>query len=102
MREGRYKSSFAGQEMGSRIGTALTFLLIGLGAGAVVGMLFAPKEGRHMRRDLRRGYESARETLDDWKETARDFAEDALERGSEFADDVKDRVRPLARGIRRG
>jgi gas vesicle protein len=97
MSEGRYE-----QDRGSNVGTAITFLLIGLGAGTVVGMLLAPKTGRQMRRDLRRGYDSARETFDDWKETARDFAEDAMERGSEFADDLKDRVRPLARGIRRG
>jgi gas vesicle protein len=95
MREGKYESS-------GNVGTAVTFLLIGLGAGAVVGMLFAPKAGRQMRRDLRRGYDNARETFDDWKETARDFAEDVAERGSDFADDLKDRVRPLARGIRRG
>jgi gas vesicle protein len=94
MREGRYESS-------GNVGTAITFLLIGLGAGAVVGMLFAPKTGRQMRKDLRRGYDNARETFDDWKETARDFAEEAMERGSDLADDLKERVRPLARGIRR-
>ena len=94
MREGRYES-------GNNIGTAISFLLIGLGAGAVVGMLFAPKTGRHMRRDLRRGYSSARDTFDDWKETARDFAEDAVERSTEMAEDFKERIRPLARGSRR-
>lgn len=97
MREGRYEP-----DQGSRVGTAITFLLIGLGAGAVVGMLFAPKAGKQMRRDLRRGYEQARDTIDDWKETARDFAEEAIDRGSEFAEDLRDRVKPLARGIRRG
>jgi gas vesicle protein len=96
MREGKYESG------GRNIGTAITFLLIGLGAGAVVGMLFAPKTGRQMRRDLRRGYENARETFDDFRENARDFAEDAVERGSEFADELRDRVRPLAKAIRRG
>ena len=95
IREGKYESS-------GNVGTAITFLLIGLGAGAVVGMLFAPKTGREMRKDLRRGYDNARETFDDWKETARDFAEDAMERGADLADDLKERVRPLARGIRRG
>lgn len=94
MREGRYES-------GNNVGTAISFLLIGLGAGAVVGMLFAPKTGRHMRRDLRRGYDTARETFDDWKETARDFAEDAVERSTEMAEDLKERIRPLTRGIRR-
>src|SRR5258708_27359477 len=95
MREGRYESS-------SNVGTAITFLLIGLGAGAVVGMFFAPKAGRQMRRDLRRGYDNARETFDDWKENAKDFAEDAIERGSDIADEMRDRVRPLAKAIRRG
>jgi|SRR5258705_7168629 gas vesicle protein len=97
MREGKYES-----DRGSTVGTAITFLLIGLGAGAVVGMLLAPKTGRQMRRDLRRGYDNARETFDDWKETARDFAEEAMERGSDFAEDLRDRVTPLTKGIRRG
>jgi len=95
MREGKY-------EGGSNVGTAITFLLIGLGAGAVVGMLFAPKAGRQMRRDLRRGYENARETFDEFKENARDFAEDAIERGSDLADELRDRVTPLTKAIRRG
>ncbi len=95
MREGKYESS-------GNVGTAITFLLIGLGAGAVVGMLFAPKAGRHMRRDLRKGYDNARDTFDDWKETAKDFADEAIERGSDIADEVRDRVRPLAKAIRRG
>ncbi len=97
MREGKYES-----DRGSTVGTAITFLLIGLGAGAVVGMLLAPKTGRQMRRDLRRGYDNARDTFDDWKETARDFAEEAMERGSDFAEDLRDRVTPLTKGIRRG
>ncbi len=96
MREGKYES-----EGGSNVGTAVTFLLIGLGAGAVVGMLLAPKTGRQMRRDLRRGYDSARETIDDWKDTARDFAEEVVERGTDIADDLRDRVTPLAKAVRR-
>jgi gas vesicle protein len=94
MREGKYDAS-------GPVGTALTFLLIGLGAGTVIGMLFSPKEGRHMRRDLRRQYKSARETFDDWKETARDFADDVIERGSDLADDLRDHVTPFTKQIRR-
>lgn len=94
MREGKYEGS-------GNVGTAITFLLIGLGAGAVIGMLFAPKTGRQIRRDLRRGYDEARETFDDWKETAKDFAEDVIERGSDLADDLRDRVTPMAKAVRR-
>ncbi|MGB7643256.1 MAG: YtxH domain-containing protein, partial [Terriglobales bacterium] len=51
MREGKYESS------GGGAGTAITFLLIGLGVGAAVGLLLAPKTGRQLRKDLRRGYD---------------------------------------------
>jgi gas vesicle protein len=94
MAEGKYES-------GSTVGTAITFLLIGLGAGTVIGMLLAPKPGKQMRRDLRRGYDSARETFDDWKENAKDFAEEVMERGSDFADDVRDRVTPVVKAVKR-
>lgn len=95
MREGKYEASAAGQ-----IGTAITFLLIGLGAGTLVGLLFAPKPGKQMRKDLRRRYEDARDTLDDWKEDAKEATEEVLERGAELAEELRDRVSPLAKGIR--
>ena len=96
MRVGKYEVS-----EGNRSSTALTFLLIGLGAGALLGLLFAPKAGKQIRKDLRRKYDDARETLDDWTEDARDAAEEVLERGAEFAEEVRDRVSPLAKNLRR-
>jgi len=95
MREGKYEASAAGQ-----VGTAVTFLLIGLGAGALIGLLFAPKPGKQMRKELRRRYEDARETLDDWKEDAKETTEEVLERGAELAEELRDRVSPLTKGIR--
>ena len=96
MRVGKYQSSET-----STAGTAVTFLLIGLGAGALIGLLFAPKTGKQMRRDLRRKYEDARETLDDWKDDAKEAAEEAMERGAEIADDLRDRMAPLASALKR-
>lgn len=96
MREGKYESS----ELG-KAGTAVTFLLIGLGAGALIGLLFAPKPGKQMRKELRRKYDDARETLDDWKDDAKDAAEEVLERGAEIAEEIRDRVTPLAKNLRR-
>ena len=96
MREGKYESS-----QGSQVGTAITFLLIGLGAGALIGMLFAPKAGRQMRKDLRKKYEDARETIEDWKADAQETAEEVLERGAELADELRERVTPLAKSLRR-
>jgi len=96
MRVGKYESS-----EGNTAATAITFLLIGLGAGALIGLLFAPKTGKQMRKELRRRYDDARETLDDWKDDAREVAEDALERGAEFADELRERVAPLAAAVKR-
>ncbi len=78
----------------------MTFLLIGLGAGALLGMLLAPKAGKQMRKDLRRKFDSARETVDEWTDDAKEFAEEAMERGAEIADEVRERVAPLAKAIR--
>ena len=103
MRSGRYESS-----EGSHIGTAVTFLLIGLGAGALAALLFAPKTGKQMRRDLKRGYEEAKDVLEDWTEEARDRVREAkervrdvAERGADIADEIRDRVEPLRRAINR-
>lgn len=103
MTTGRYESSES-----SHIGTAITFLLIGLGAGALVGLLMAPKTGKQLRRDLRRGYDDARESFGDWADEAKDRVRevgervrDAAARGAEIADDLRDKVEPLRRAINR-
>jgi gas vesicle protein len=103
MTTGRYESSEA-----SNIGTAITFLLIGLGAGALMGLLLAPKTGRQFRKDLRRGYEDAKDSFGEWadeaKERARDVGDrvrDAATRGAELAEDLRDKVEPLRRAINR-
>ena len=103
MSSGRYESS-----EGSHIGTAITFLLIGLGAGALAGLLLAPKTGKQFRRDLQRGYEDAKDSLGEWADEAKDRVRDVSERvrdvanrGAEFADDLRERAEPLRRAIKR-
>lgn len=103
MTTGRYESS-----EGSNIGTAITFLLIGVGAGALLGLLLAPKSGKQLRKDLRRGYEDARDSVGEWADDAKDRARevgervrDAATRGAELAEDLRDKVEPLRRVINR-
>ena len=103
MTGGRYQSSEGGQ-----IGTAITFLLIGLGAGALMGLLLAPKAGKQLRKELRRGYEDAKDNFGEWADEARERARevgervrDAATRGAELADDLRDKVEPLRRSINR-
>jgi gas vesicle protein len=103
MRSGRYESS-----EGNGVGTAVTFLLIGLGAGALTALLLAPKTGKQLRRDLKRGYEDARDTLEDWTEEAKDRvrdvterARDVADRGAVLAEGIREKVEPLRRAINR-
>ncbi|MFZ0731327.1 MAG: YtxH domain-containing protein [Candidatus Sulfotelmatobacter sp.] len=100
---GRYESS-----EGSNVGTAITFLLIGMGIGAMAGLLLAPKTGKQMRRDLQRGYEDAKDNFGDWAEDAKDRVRevgdrvrDVANRGAELADDLRERAEPLRKAIRR-
>ena len=95
MKIGRYESS------DSAVGTSLTFLLIGLGVGAALGLLLAPKSGRQMRRDLRRSYEDALDTISDWTDEAKDRFDEAMEKGSDFADELRAKAEPLGEMLRR-
>ena len=64
-------------------------------------LLLAPKTGKQLRKDIRRKYEDAKETVDDWTEDTRDAVEDLIERGSEIADEIRERVAPLAKAIKK-
>ncbi len=100
MRFGNYESS-----ENSKIGTAITFFMVGMGAGALVALLLAPKSGKQLRRDLRRKYEDAKGAVGDFAEQAKDRVEDAIDRGSEWAEELREtargKVAPLGKGLRR-
>jgi len=103
MRSGKYESS-----EGTNIGTAITFLLIGLGIGALTALAFAPKSGKQFRKDLKRGYDDTKDVLQDWTEEAKDRVRDAAdrvrdvaERGADLAEDLRGKVEPLRKIINR-
>jgi gas vesicle protein len=99
MKIGKYESSDK-----SNIGTAVTFLMIGLGAGALVALLLAPKTGKQMRKDLRRKFDDARDTLQDWSEEAQDRVQDVVERSADWADELreaaKEKAAPIGKALR--
>jgi gas vesicle protein len=95
MRIGKYEGSDGGA------GTAITFLLIGLGVGAAVGLLFATKPGRQLRKDLRRSYDDVLETASDWTDEAKDRFEEVVEKSADFADEVRAKTKPLSDLLRR-
>jgi gas vesicle protein len=100
MRIGKYESSDK-----SNVGTAVTFLMIGVGAGALIALMLAPKTGKQMRKDLRRKYDDARDTLQDWSEDAMERVNDVVERSADWADELRDVARekaaPIAKAIKR-
>jgi len=104
---GKYESS-----EDSRVGTAITFLLIGLGAGALTALLLAPKSGKLLRRDLKRGFDEAKDTVEDWADEAKDRTREASDRlrdvakrgvglAEEIRDTAREKVEPLRRVINR-
>jgi gas vesicle protein len=108
MRIGRYESS-----ENTQIGTAITFLLIGLGIGALTGLLLAPKTGKQLRRDIKRGYDDALDTVGDWADEAKDRVRDAgdhvrgavnrgIDAATDIADNLREKAEPIRRSINRG
>jgi gas vesicle protein len=95
MRSGKYESSEG------TAGTAITFLLIGLGVGAALGLLLAPKPGRQLRRDLRRSYDDALETASEWTDEAKDRFDEVVEKGSGLADELRSKAKPISDLLRR-
>ncbi|HEY0802002.1 MAG TPA: YtxH domain-containing protein [Steroidobacteraceae bacterium] len=95
MRSGKYES------YGGTAGTAITFLMIGLGVGAALGLLLAPKPGRQLRRELRRSYDDALETASEWTDEAKDRFEEVVEKGSGLADELRSKAKPLSDLLRR-
>jgi gas vesicle protein len=95
MRIGKYESS------DGTTGTAVTFLLIGLGVGATLGLLLAPKAGRQLRKDLRRSYDDALDTVSDWTDEAKGRFEEAVEKGADFAEELRAKAEPLSDLLRR-
>ncbi len=78
--------------------TAISFLAIGLGIGALAAMLITPKTGRQVRKEMRRRYEDARDAVGDLKGRAEDF----WDRRDEWADAARRKAEPVTRHFRQG
>ena len=95
-RYGDYQPSNRGS-----FGLGLTLLLIGLGAGALTALLFAPHSGKQMRKLLRRKYEDAVDTIQEQRETWMERGSDWARKGQEIADDVREHVEPIRKAVKR-
>jgi gas vesicle protein len=78
--------------MGDNTGSKITFFLVGLGVGALVGILFAPKSGEETREYLTQKAEEGREYAQRKAHELRERAEDLVERGKQVALKQKDSI----------
>src|SRR6202041_2910944 len=73
-------------------GSKASFFLVGLGIGALVGLLFAPKSGEDTREYLSGKADEGRDYAQRKARELRERAEDLLERSKEIMDRQKDAI----------
>ncbi len=76
--------------MSDGAGSKVSFFMIGLGIGALVGVLFAPKSGEETRDYLSSKADEGRDYAQKKARELRERAEDLLERSKEIMDRQKD------------
>ena len=78
----------------SRI-NGIAWFLAGIGVGALVGILYAPKSGKETREDIASGARDGAEFVRAKSKQAADYASDLYDRGRQQASDYAERGRDL-------
>src|SRR5271155_4361184 len=76
--------------MSDNVGSKVSFFLVGLGIGALVGILFAPSSGEETREYLSSKADEGREYAQKKARELRERAEDLIERSKEIMSRQKD------------
>jgi gas vesicle protein len=76
--------------MADNTGSKVSYFLVGLGIGALVGILFAPKSGEETREYLTQRAEEGKEYAQKKARELRERAEDLVDRGKQVASRQKD------------
>jgi gas vesicle protein len=79
--------------MSDREGNSFVWFLAGLGLGAVVGVLYAPRSGNETREALRARAEEGRDYMRSRAREARDQASEWVDRGREVVNQQKEQFR---------
>lgn len=79
--------------MSDRDGNSLGWFLAGLGLGAVVGVLYAPRSGSETREALRERAEEGREYVRNRARVAREQASEWVDRGRDVVGQQKEQFR---------
>ncbi len=65
-----------------------TVFAVGVGAGAIVALIYAPQSGAKTRKQIKRNFDDAADYLQDAAETIGDRAEKVIKRGRDVVDDL--------------
>jgi len=79
--------------MSDRDGNSFLWFLAGLGIGAAVGVLYAPRPGTETREAIRAKADEGREYMRERAKQAREQASEWAERGREVVNQQKDQFR---------
>ena len=79
--------------MADNVGSKVSYFLVGLGVGALVGVLFAPKSGEETRKFLSDKADDGREFVKERARKAREQASDLVDRGREVAKQQKEQFK---------
>ncbi len=78
--------------MGDNTGSKVSFFLVGLGIGTLLGILFAPKSGDETREYLSKKADEGRDYAQKKARELRERAEDLIERSKEIAGRQKESI----------
>jgi len=76
--------------MADNVGSKVSFFLVGVGIGALLGVLFAPKSGEETRDYLSKRADEGREFAQKKARELRERADDLIERGKDVASRKRD------------
>jgi gas vesicle protein len=86
--------------MADNVGSKVTYFLVGLGVGALVGILFAPKSGEETREFLSQKADEGRDFAQRKAKELRERADDLIERSKDAANRGKDSISAAVEGAR--
>jgi gas vesicle protein len=86
--------------MADNVGSKVTYFLVGLGVGALVGILFAPKSGEDTREYLSKKADEGRDFAQRKAKELRERADDLIERSKDAANRGKDSISAAVEGAR--
>ena len=78
--------------MADNTGSKVSYFLVGLGIGALIGILFAPKSGEETREYLSKKAEEGKEYAQQKARELRERADDLIERSKEVATRQKESI----------